>query len=163
MTMDYRTLLEEKFIELGEKLAARDGLDLEIAKLHQFVRATLRMLPDQEQDAFERRLDQYEFRSVGLTDAVRNALRSAPEDAWTTGPALRQRLIESGFDFTGYTSNPLASIHAIAKRFKPSEVKTQIIDGVRAFRWVGPRASFEGRYRGKPKEGYRGKGKFDRD
>jgi len=144
-------MLYEKFNELGEKIQAREALDLEIAKLHQFVRATLRMLPEKEQDEFEQRIDDLDIRSVGLTDAIKRTLQAAPEDAWISGPALRQRLIEAGFDFSQYTSNPLASIYSVAKRFKPTEVKSDMIEGVRSFRWVGPRkatvARFKSRFR----------------
>jgi hypothetical protein len=139
MDTDFKQLLEEKFLELGEKIQARDALELEIAKLHQFVRATLRMLPEKDQDEFEHYIDDLNVRSMGLTDAIKRALQAAPADAWISGPALRQRLIEAGFDFSQYTSNPLASIYSVAKRFKPSEVQTKMIDGLRCFHWVGPR------------------------
>ncbi|MGA2370429.1 MAG: hypothetical protein ABSG11_07155 [Candidatus Korobacteraceae bacterium] len=139
MEIDYKQLLYEKFLELGEKIKARDALEFEIAKLNQFVRATLRMLPEKEQEEFEQYLNELDIRSGGLTDAIKRALQAAPKDAWITGPALRQRLIEAGFDFSQYTSNPLASIYSVAKRFKPTEVKTEMIEGIRSFRWVGPR------------------------
>jgi len=151
MQIDFKQLLQAKFFELGEKIKARDALDLEIAKLHQFVRATLRMLPEKDQDEFERYLDNLDVRSVGLTEAIKRALQSAPKDAWISGPALRSRLLESGFDFSEYTSNPLASIYSVAKRFKPDEVQTQIVEGVRSFRWIGPRKAkaerFKSRFR----------------
>ncbi len=139
MSDDYRQLLKDSFIALGRKIEERDRLDSDIAKLHQFVRATLRMLPEDQQDAFEQQLDELDIRSKGLTDAIRDALQAAPADARITGHALRARLMESGFDFSKYVSNPLASIYAVAKRFKPTEVETTVIDGVRTFRWIGDR------------------------
>jgi hypothetical protein len=139
MNDDYRQLLNDKFLELGRKITERERLDAEIAKLHQFVRATLRMLPEDEQDTFEQQLNELDIRSKGLTDAIRDALQGAPSDAWITGPALRARLMESGFDFSRYVSNPLASIYAVVKRFKPTEIETTVLDGVRAFRWIGDR------------------------
>ena len=139
MSDDYRQLLNDSFLTLGRKIEERDRLDAEIAKLHQFVRATLRMLPEGEQDAFEQQLGELDIRSKGLTDAIRYALQAAPADARITGHALRARLMESGFDFSKYVSNPLASIYAVAKRFKPTEVETAVIDGVRTFRWIGDR------------------------
>ena len=139
MSTGYRKLLDEKFTELGNAIMERDALDLEIAKLHQFVRATLNMLPGGEQQECKELLDKLDTRSKGLTDAIREALKTAPADVLITGPALRARLMESGFDFSSYTSNPLASIYAVLKRFRPTDVETTTIEGVRAFRWIGER------------------------
>jgi hypothetical protein len=42
-------------------------------------------------------------------------------------------------DFFRDTSNPLASIYSVVKRFKPTEIEILIIDGVRSYRGIGLR------------------------
>jgi len=45
------------------------------------------------------------------------------------------------FDFSGYRSNPLASISTALRRFKPSDVETTEIAGVTAYRWKDTKAN----------------------
>lgn len=137
MSDDRRQLLQDKVAELRQKLVDRDQVDLEIAKLKLLIFSSLKMLPASEQDALERQLNELETRPDALTEAVRGILQGAPPGAWITGHALRVRLMESGFDFSKYNLNPLASIYAAAKRFNRTDVETDVTDGSRAFRWIG--------------------------
>jgi hypothetical protein len=137
MAEDYVQLVKASVLKLGELTRQRDELEAQIAKLNQFISATLNMLPDEERERLQVKIDFIDARNLGLTDAVRKVLQHAPRHAWVAGTEIRKTLIEAGFDFSEYTSNPLASIYAVAKRFKPQEVETDVIDGVRAFRWKG--------------------------
>ena len=71
-----------------------------------------------------------------LTEACRNVLRT------NTGRRMsaldvRKALEGSGFDFSGYTSNPLSSIHTTLRRLKENEdVKETIADGTKFYQWI---------------------------
>ena len=134
MTTDYKAVIEQAFKELGELILKREEADLQVAKRLQLIRATVNMLPDDEREQFESMLSHFGNRSVGLTEAIRNVLRNAPEQ-WHTATVVRDKLVSAGFDFSEYAANPLASIHTILKRFKPEEVERAIIEGVPAYRW----------------------------
>jgi len=129
--------VKESVLKLVVLTRQRDELEMQIAKLNQLIRAALNMLPDDERENLEKNIELIDGRNIGLTEAVRQALLHAPRGAWIPGTDLRKMLIEAGFDFSEYTSNPLASIYSVAKRFKPQEVETSVIDGVRVFRWKG--------------------------
>ena len=144
MDKDYRQLVKDSVSKRGELIRERDELEMQIAKLNQLIRAGLNMLPDDERDNLEKNIELIDGRNIGLTEAVRQALLHAPPGAWIPGTDLRKMLIEAGFDFSEYKSNPLASIYSVAKRFKPQEVETSVIDGVRVFRWKGLRSLYAG-------------------
>lgn len=131
--LDYKQVLEQAFEQLRELTEQRDQVDLEIAKLQHFVRATANMLPDEERVFFQATVEEWARDQLGLTDAIRNVLRTGAK--WLTATEVRDSLLSTGFDFRGYTSNPLASIHAVLKRLKPDEVETTTIEGVAAYRW----------------------------
>jgi hypothetical protein len=134
--IDYEALLTQAFSEYGEMLENRQALDLEIAKKRQFIKATMNMLPDDAREAFNAVLENYGG-ELGLTDAIRKVLQTEPKKSFTA-TEVRDKLKKSGFDFSSYKANPLASIHAVLKRLKPEEVESTDIDGVAAWRWVGP-------------------------
>jgi len=71
---------------------------------------------------------------IGMTDAVRQALQSAP--GTSLSPIhVRNRMEKAGFDMSGY-KNVLASIHTILKRLKlKNEVLTRERDGKTVYKW----------------------------
>jgi hypothetical protein len=133
--VDYKVVLDKAFAEFASLTKQREDLDLKVAKLHQFIRATANMLPDEDRVDFMATVDQLAGDAIGLTDAVRNTLKAA-SPKWLTAVSVRDQLLASGFDFQRYTSNPLASIHAVLKRLKSSEVENTTIEGVAAYRWI---------------------------
>jgi hypothetical protein len=155
--VDYVSVLNDAFEKFTAFVAQRQTLEIEIAKLKQFMNATVNMLPDAERAAFNEKLDRLvkenEVYTAPLTEAIKNVLRNAGRN-WLTVAQVRDRLLSSGFDFTGYTANPLASISTTMSRMKPSQVESTSIEGVRAYRWLFrfPRgkksrsAKFEGKY-----------------
>ena len=134
--IDYKAILEQAFAEYGSMILERQGLDLEIAKKKQFIRATMNMLPDEEREKFNTAFEVVSGESLGLTDAIRKVLQSNPKKPFTA-TEVRDQLQKSKFDFSAYRSNPLASIHAVLKRLKSEEVESTEIDGVSAWRWIG--------------------------
>lgn len=140
--VDYNAVLAKSFDEIKDMVKQREELDLKLSKMYQFIRATANMLPDEGRAIVMAKIEQFTGETVGLTDAIRNTLKASP-DKWLTAVDVREQLFTSGFDFSGYTSNPLASIHAVLKRMKPSEVESEDMEGVTAYRWISrfPRLS----------------------
>ena len=139
---DYKTILDRALTELGFAIQRRDAAEVEISKQRQFIAATLNMLSDDERKHFRERLieafQQNETRFTGLTDAIRKILQTG-ERKWRTVAEVRTLLSNSGFDFSSYTANPLASISTTLKRMAPNEVETTTIETVTAYRWKGSR------------------------
>lgn len=138
--IDYVTLLNAAFKDYATLITERGELDLKLAQREQFIRATVNMLPEDERPGWEFALDALGGESVGLSQAIRNVLQSAPQE-FHTATEVRKALERINFNFEGYTTNPLASVHAALKRLKPDEAKMEKIDGVMAWRWVGPSPS----------------------
>jgi hypothetical protein len=133
--IDYSAILMQAFEEYAGLLQERQNLDLELAKKRQFIKATLNMLSDEQRECFNSIFEDIGG-ELGLTDAIRKALQTEPKKSFTASD-VRDKLKQSGFDFSSYKANPLASIHAVLKRLKPDEVEATEIDGVAAWRWVG--------------------------
>jgi hypothetical protein len=128
----------EKLKRLHDQRLATDG---EIVKSETFISAAANLLPESERtlvlDALETLQELYRLREVGLTDAIRGILKSSPGQ-WFTAANVRDRLISLGFDFSGYTANPLASVSTTLRRAKSEGIETTNIDGgVTAYRWKG--------------------------
>jgi hypothetical protein len=138
-TNDYKTVLSGAIERLRHLSNQQVEIDVEISKLWQFIWATVNMLPDEEQTQFITAADeaakQYEAKSHSLTEAVRKVLENSPTE-WFTTTQVRQRLTISGFDFSQYTSNALASVGTVLRRLVPREAKTTTIDGVTAYQWI---------------------------
>lgn len=112
-------------------------------KLEQLIAATANMLPDELKENTLKRISAmqqlYRVREYGLTEAIRVALESKVGQ-WLTVSSVRDQLLALGFDFSNYTSNPLASISAVLRRMKDEEVETTTVDGgVAAYRWKQPK------------------------
>ena len=139
--MESRVDYEDVFLttrhELEQLTAQRDELDAQIAKKEQLLNAVWNMLDAKQQGRYASDFADLEIRREGLTDAIRRILQSSKE--WFTATQMKSALVGSGFDFRGYHSNPLASVHSVLKRLKSKEVENTEIDGVKAWRWKGTR------------------------
>ena len=135
--LDYKSILNAAFVKLGQALHARDNANLEIAKQRQFIAATLQMVSDEERLHFSKLLrevvQQEATRSAGLTEAIRRVLLAA-EPKYLTAAQVRDQLTHSGFDFSGYTANPLASISTTLRRMTADDVESTMVETVAAFR-----------------------------
>jgi hypothetical protein len=134
---DYKAILDDAFIKLGLAIRQRDAAEVEIAKQKQFALATMNMLSDEERQSFREKLmeinQRSEARSSGLTEAIRKILEESGRK-WRTVAEVRTLLMESGFDFSAYTANPLASISTTLRRMTPNEVEMTTVEGVTAYR-----------------------------
>ena len=68
-----------------------------------------------------------------LSECCRDILR-AKED-WMSPIDVREALYAAGFDFSGYTSNPLSSIHTALKRMVPEELEAETRPDGQVYRW----------------------------
>jgi hypothetical protein len=135
----YIAVISDAFLKLENLYQDRQSIDGEIIKVERLIAATANMLPDEPKDLALRRIavlqELYRLTEVGLTDAIRSVLKAAYGD-WLTVTNVRDRLNKAGFDFSTYSSNPLASISAILRRMKPEEIESTVADGgVAAYRW----------------------------
>jgi hypothetical protein len=140
MVIDFEKALLDSFAQLEKLWEQREETEAEIAKLTQFIKATMNMLPEDKRQKFGEHIKRSAFNALtkaeGLTEAVMNTLRWHP-DEWYTAAGVRDDLVESsGFDFSGYSSNPLASVSTTLRRMKnhPS-IETSTIDGVTVYKW----------------------------
>jgi hypothetical protein len=133
----YRQVLEDALYESSILSKERDQIEAKLQRLRHFVYATVNMLPDAERNVYQAELAALASRVGNLTDSIRETLKLATQrNSYLTATEVRDHLKNSGFDFSQYTSNPLASVNTILRRFKPSEVETSTRDGVRTYRWV---------------------------
>jgi len=138
-TPDYSQLLDGLFTRMMEIWRMRTDLDAESAKLTQLMHATVNMLPDNERNAVVQKWTETFATQLGkemsLSDAVRKAVQDAGRE-WLTVAQVRDRLFKNGFDFSGYLSNPLASVSATLVRMKDKkEVDMNTVEGVATYRW----------------------------
>jgi len=137
-SQDYKAVLVNALERLGQLRQNKSAIEVEMENLRRFVSATIHMLPDAERNEFtawaREAIGRNEIRELGLTDAIRSILEQQRK-RWFTITQIRNSLNLARFDFSGYTSNPLASISATLKRLAPAEVEATEIDGVAAYRW----------------------------
>lgn len=140
---EYVTIFEEhleKFRKLGQE---RRRIQAETEKVVEMLKASFGMMSDDERTQFVQLFvaatTELAKEELGLTEAIRKLLESSPKE-WFDAIKVRDRLMASCFDFSHYTSNPLASVHAVLKRFKRKEVKTrQNAAGLKEYRFVTTR------------------------
>lgn len=134
---NYRELLVEALEKFGILSRQREEIEAEIIKLRQFIYAAVNMLSDSERPYFDSALVELTAENGGLTDAVREALKLATQrKTHFTAAQVRDQLVMAGFDFSQYSSNPLASVNTTIKRLKPSDVESITVDGVAAYCWI---------------------------
>lgn len=134
---NYEQVLGTTFKRLGEIAQELEQLQIEATKLRQFAMATINMLPDDKRDAFMHMVEAFneadkEKESSLKQECLRVLREFYPQ--WRTAAQVRDRLASSGFDFSKYTSNPLASVSTTLRRMDRHEVQTAEIEGVAAYR-----------------------------
>jgi len=137
----------EALVEEKNLIRKRDReIDLQLSALHQSLSGLL--LYAEALDQNDPRLEAL-VKSIGellfptnssgtLTEACRHALRQGTgRRKHMSAMDVRKAVEASGFDFSGYTSNPLSSIHTTLRRLKENdEVKEIIVDGTKLYRWI---------------------------
>jgi hypothetical protein len=134
---DFSQLLTNSLHEYGTLSKERDKIDAKLLKLRHFIYVTADMLPEDQRSIYQAELAEMAYQVGNLTDSVRETLKLATQrNSYLTATEVRDHLKNAGFDFSQYTSNPLASVNTVLRRFKPNEVETSMRDGVTAYRWV---------------------------
>lgn len=141
---DYMSIVSTALENLKKLQDQRGTIDVEIAKLEQFITATANLLPEEKRqlviDTMESIQELYRLRETGLTDAIRAVLRNSA-GKWLTVANVRDHLVSARFDFSSYTANPLASISTTLRRMKSEDIETTNVDGsVTAYRWKGEKS-----------------------
>lgn len=141
---DYKAVLNQALEKLSDLAARREEIDTEAAKLQQFIIVTLDMLPEPEQkemwDKIRKEHAESETKAVSLSDAVRETLHDNPKK-WFTSTEMRDALHLNKFDFSGYKSNPLASVSTTLRRLVPQDAHTMEIGGVTAYKFRNTKAT----------------------
>ena len=106
----------ERFRKLHEE---REKIDIELVKLRQFLYATLNLVPDKEKPKWERDIDtavkKATANTTSLAGSIRRVFAGNPMYGYTAA-GMRERLLDAGFDFSSYKSNPLSSISTTLRR-----------------------------------------------
>jgi hypothetical protein len=136
-TMDYHKLLQKALDKALSLTVQREEINAEILKLRQFIYATMNMLPEKERSLFQDEIAALASQMGGLTDSIRETLKLATQrQTFFSAVDVRDHLVKAGFDFSQYSSNPLASVNTALRRFKPSEVETVTDDDTTVYRWI---------------------------
>jgi hypothetical protein len=107
----FKDLMDRRVILIRQ----RDEAEVELSKIKQLILSVFSMLPEDHQTANQQAIDDMEAESSGLQDAIKLVF-STNQDVWLTASDVRDRLIDTGFDFRRYKANPLASIGTTLKR-----------------------------------------------
>ncbi len=143
---EYTRILENSVATLDQLEREKDRVELELSKIRQFIQATLAMFDRSPSGRLGARLAQMEAdleresSSYGLSEAIRETLKAASPRFFSVAN-MRDALMKGGFDFSSYTSNPLAAVGTTLRRLSKNNdaIEVSEIDGVGAFRWKSER------------------------
>lgn len=134
----YEQLIRDSIRRFSELQQQRDKIDGELAKLKQFLYATLNMVPDERRSKWEKEIDGSVSKAwastASLAASIRRIFKEKPHMVYSVG-RIREQLMERGFDFSGYKSNPLSSISTTLRRMvETGELATsETVDGPTMF------------------------------
>jgi hypothetical protein len=135
--IDYKSILNDAFALLGLAMQKSEAAEIEIAKQKQFIVATMRMLSDEDKKHFDEMFNAAVARDANRSSGLKEAIRKLfPRwgGQWLTVAEVRDCLDNVGFDFSDYTTNPLASISTTLRRMVPDELETTMVETVTAYR-----------------------------
>lgn len=134
---EYRHTLNKAVDEASTLARQRAEIDSKLSKLRHAIYALSNLLPDNERTIFQSELTELASQTGNLTDSIREVLKlAAQRNTFLTAAEVRDQLKTMGFDFSEYTSNPLASVNTTLRRFKFDEVETRKRNGTTEYRWV---------------------------
>lgn len=136
---DYTEIIGEHLQKIRGLRDQQLAIAREIKHSRELVKAALNMLPDEQKGPYLAQLGEQSVMEVGLTGRIQALLQK--HDFWLTPVEIKQHLEAGGYDFSEYKSNPLSSIYAVLKRFKPAQVQTtHLPDGSTGYRWKKKKA-----------------------
>ncbi len=113
--IDYWKMFADLMERRAKLIRQRDEAEIELAKMKQLIVSIFSMLPEEQQKPNQQAIDDMEAESAGLQDAIKLVFSTNP-GVWLALSDVRERLIDTGFDFRRYKANPLASISTTLKR-----------------------------------------------
>jgi len=127
---DYEQLIRDSLQRFRDLYANREEIDVELVKLRQFMYATLNMVSDTEREQLEQEINEAVRKAsasaTSLADSIRKVFQEQAYSGFTLG-AIRNALMETGFDFSAYKSNPLSSISTTLRRMvETGELETHV-------------------------------------
>ena len=129
---EYSQLVREHFDKLRKLNDEKHRIELEISYVKQLLKAVTNLMPDKERAPLLYELGEIVMDQVGLTSMIKKMLTKGK---FLSPADIKAALEADGYDFTNYKSNPLSSIHAVIKRFRPSQLETQSwTDGTTRYR-----------------------------
>ena len=138
---DYRQIIEDAIQRMDALTWEKERINIEIAKLKQFIFATVNLLPEDEARKVGARFNslmiEQSISNASLTEATKKVLLSV-YPTWQTVANIRSYLAMNGFDFSSYSSNALASVSTTLRRLKEAgHANTDEIQGVTVYRATG--------------------------
>jgi hypothetical protein len=126
---DYEEIVRNALERFGTLYKRREEIDVELLKLRQFMYATINMVPDKDKAKWRAEIDSATRKmtasSVSLADSIRRVFDDHPDYGFTAS-AIREMLLNAGFDFSSYVSNPLSSISTTLRRMaETGELETR--------------------------------------
>lgn len=118
MTVDYLAVVNDAYAQLEEIERKLASLQQDRQRLTLLIKATTPFLTDEQKKRVVRSILNIEDTPIqfqGLTDAIRSALKRNANH-WMTSTTVKEMLANSGFDFSSYESNPLASVSTVLRR-----------------------------------------------
>jgi hypothetical protein len=123
MATDYNKLVLDGLAEMDLIYDEHERLENELVRLEQFILAAANFVDSGLQNIIKARFqtmrERESIRKVGLGEAIKLVLRNASDPISVS--EIRDRLSRGGFDFSGYKSNPLASISTTVTRLYESK------------------------------------------
>lgn len=149
MTNDfYQNALDSALKELSDLQAERDGLqekvdalDARIEKVRQGALALTSLAElnfDEVKNKYPDLFDDADDPRIGITDAVKEALKSAEKPL--TPIQVRERVLKISPAIAGH-KNPMASIHAVLRRLTDKDnvfMADMVADGTTVYFWLSP-------------------------
>jgi hypothetical protein len=115
----YEQIITTSLSRFRDLYTQREEIDVELAKLRQFLYAALNLVPDSERDKWEVEVEETVSKltrnATSLAESIRKIYKDRPDTGYTVA-GVREMLIEGGFDFSAYKSNPLSSISTTLRR-----------------------------------------------
>ena len=123
---NYAQLFLQEMLKVSELSEKKREIDKEIKQVKAFARAAYNMLSNEDKQKFADKFEQLTTERLGFTEAVKRSLLNTDRPLAAT--EIKDIMEQEGFDFSSYKSNPLVSIHSVARRSKDIK-QTEFIDG----------------------------------
>jgi hypothetical protein len=130
---DYANIFLDQLRSLEKLLEEQQRLRQRLEKHQHMIAATFDLMDEKEKSIFSEAFVKVQRSEQSLTEDIRFLLTKAERDYLTAGQ-LREQLVDCGYDFTRYRSNPLTSIYSTLHRMRAELEVVTLQDGSKAYR-----------------------------